>query len=1301
MKSGKQKNRLGPVMQQKNSGSSLIEQALQLHQAGQLQPAEALYRQLIQEQPKHQDAHNLLGFLLYQRGQKDLAIASINRAIAIDPNQPLYYNNLGIVIQNQGNLEEAIVCYNKALALNPAYHAAFSNLGTALQSLGKMEEALTCQEKALALNPDFFEAHSNMGNIHCDQGQFAQAIECYNKALKINPTYINALHNLAYVLQKQGKLEEALVLLDKALTIKPDYLTALNTKGNVFQDAGRLDQAIACYQKTLEFDPNYYEAISNMGNVLCDQGKLDESIACHQKALAIKPDLHESYTHMGNAFQLQGRMEEAIHSYQQALAIKPTDDTALENLGVAYNVHGNLEGSIDCYRQALIKKPDSPNAYASLINLLKQTCNWQELPSLFDRMMALFHNDSKMINPFVFLTLPTTASQQKECAQFYIEKKYRTRHQLAAQVHDGPNPARIKIGYLSCDFLNHATAILMAEIFKLHDRSRFEILIYSYSDNDGREMRQRIVETSDQFIDIVAIDHQNAAQRILADGVHILVELKGFTKGARLEISALSPAPIQVSWLGYPGTMGAEYIDYIFADPFIIPAGWESFYTEKVLRLPHCYQPNDRQRPYPQTIPARHEHGLPEQGMIFSNFNQTYKITPEMFDIWISLLLQVPDSILWLLESNTLVANNLRREAATRGLDPSRLYFAPKLPVSEHLARYHLVDLVLDTYPVASHTTASDALWVGCPLLTYVGETFVSRVAGSLLHSVGLPELVTDSLEAYAAMALSLAQNPTRLKAMRAHLQANRMTAPLFDTPLFTKNLEAAYEAIWQRFQLGLEPDHIDIPSQATTEPTPLGMHTIETMQPPLPPPTLQPVVEPTPTPPHVMQPVVEPLPTSLPPLPFMQPLAKPQPTTPRMITPPTLIMLTICIPNCNHPKQLADTLDHLQWTTQCGIAIEIIVADNASSDDIQQVAQEKGRQFSHFRSIRQTRPASRMQNHNALIRSARGRFCLTLAEDDRLIPDSVLAQIDFMQQHKEIIVNHAPWQLYNQATQMDQGLPYNLDEPITFGKMQSAELFNFLVNRFIFPEIAIYRTEFYHKILFECYHAHTPLIMDFRALEYGQVRFQPQPFYQYIIQPNQTKAGETAILPQLDQYRGGLELAASMAMANIGMTDFNPGNAAIVLNLINQYLVQRIRIAAQIAQSQRDYIRASELSKRCLLWEKEASQRAQIRLFAQEMMTGAVYQSMVEMVHSFPDGTQLVLCALSNPEVVQESFALLDPRISTVIRPLSIAVEALDRKNCLYFTETEEIRTALVASEVDMGRVVLVSDLIRIFQLL
>jgi predicted O-linked N-acetylglucosamine transferase (SPINDLY family) len=403
----------------------------------------------------------------------------------------------------------------------------------------------------------------------------------------------------------------------------------------------------------------------------------------------------------------------------------------------------------------------------------------------------------------------TTAQQQLRCARQWVDRSLKAISGPGCSLVRNRTrglKSKITLGYLSADFHRHATAYLTAELFEKHDRRRFEVVGYSYGPDDGSPMRRRLIKAFDRFSDLKDASFVESAERIAADEVDILVDLKGHTKGARTEILSLRPAPIQVNYLGYPGTMGAPFMDYILVDDFVVPADQQPFFTERLVHLPGCYQVNDSQREISPHTPSRAECGLPEDGFVFCSFNNSYKITPEMFDVWMGLLKAVPGSVLWLLEANRFAPGNLRREAETRGVAAQRLVFARPVPLPEHLARHRLADLFLDTFPVNAHTTASDALWAGCPVLTMAGETFVSRVAGSLLRAVGLPELITKSLEDYQTMALRLARNASVLSELRAKLAANRKTSRLFDAGQFARGVEEAYLTMWEICASGQQP---------------------------------------------------------------------------------------------------------------------------------------------------------------------------------------------------------------------------------------------------------------------------------------------------------------------------------------------------------------------------------------------------------------------------------------------------------------------------------------------------------------
>ena len=573
---------------------------------------------------------------------------------------------------------------------------------------------------------------------------------------------MGSLHQRAIAAFQQGESEAAVELLRKVIEANPESAIAANDLGSMLAQMGRTSEAILSFRSAIELAPEYPEAHNNLGNLYQMTGNLEGAVASYQTALRLRPEYAEAYRNLASSLRRLGRSEEATAALAKAVSINP--------------------GYFD--------------AVSVLVQQLKDLCDWRMIDNLTRRLIKAVETGSGAVNPFVFLTLETNTRQQRTCAEQWANAR-----RLAAS---GPAPVpkkreRITIGYLSADFQEHATAHLISELFELHDRSRFRIIGYSYGADDGSAARARLQRSFDSFVDLEHLSHASAAVRIRADSVDILVDLKGYTTDARPEIVALRPAPIQVSYLGYPGTMGTHAIDYVLVDPFVAPADQQEHFTETLVHLPHCYEVNDRRRPIAPAH-SRAEYGLPENGFVFCCFNSPHKITPAIFDIWMRLLEQVPGSVLWLLETRPVAMANLRREAEARlkgGSD--RLIFAPSVRNAEHLARFAVADLFLDTLPYNAHTLTSDALWGGCPVLTTAGETFASRVAGSILHAAGLPELVTSNLTEYEAAALRLANNRAELEMLRGRIQKSRTEAPLFDTPRFARALENAYEWMIQQ----------------------------------------------------------------------------------------------------------------------------------------------------------------------------------------------------------------------------------------------------------------------------------------------------------------------------------------------------------------------------------------------------------------------------------------------------------------------------------------------------------------------
>jgi predicted O-linked N-acetylglucosamine transferase (SPINDLY family) len=815
----------------------LLEDALAAYRKGRVGDAKRLYAAVLKIDPTNAAAHGNLAIIAAQQGDLTGAERLVRREIELRPDYPASHNNLGSVLQQQGRPADAVAAHRQAIKLNPNYAEAFLALGNALRQQGHLDEAMAAYRSAIEARRDYAEAHNNIGVLLQMQGCPAQAASAYREALALRPGYGEAefnlggvLHqqqelkaaeasyrrvislnpgiavvhnNLGTVLKDQGLLDAALAAFENAVQLQPDYAEAIYNRATVLQQQSKLEAALADYGRAIELRNDHADAINNAGIVLQELGRASEAVDLYRALLARMPDHADACNNLGTALLAEGRPEEARAAFEQALTHRPDFPEAFYNLGNAWRELGNLTEAIAAYRNALRLRPDYADAFSQLGYHRAQACAWDDDDADQEKLLGMVRQGVRS-PPFYLLSTPASARDQLVCARQWIEPIRPPAdavfpHQLSA------GRGRIRLGYLSGDFHQHATAALMAELFERHDRDRFEVFAYSYGPDDNSPMRARLARGFDRFADIRALSHREAAGRIHADQVDILIDLKGYTHHARPAISAHRPAPVQVSYLGYPATMGADFIDYIIVDPFVVPASQQPFFSERLVHLPCSYQVNDRQRAVAAGR-SRQDYGLPADGFVFCCFNNTYKLSPAVFDIWMRLLGSVPGSVLWLLEANQLVEGNLRSEAGKRGVDAARLIFAPVVPSAEHLGRHGHADLFLDTLPCNAHTTASDALWVGLPILTCSGETFAGRVAGSLLTAVGMPELITTSLEQYERTALALARDPQRLVALRQTLQKSRDASALFDLPKLTANIEAAYGRMWQTWLSGERP---------------------------------------------------------------------------------------------------------------------------------------------------------------------------------------------------------------------------------------------------------------------------------------------------------------------------------------------------------------------------------------------------------------------------------------------------------------------------------------------------------------
>ena len=746
-----------------------------------------------------------LGYCYLALGDPVSAAAVLEKEVKAFPKLIDAYNLLAISLMQQSRNQEALTVLASALERDPRSAGTHLNLGNALTNLRRHEEAIACFEKAVELQPDLSQAHNNLGHAFKELKRFDKAIESYEQALRIAPSDFEVHNNLGTVLVASGRRGEAIASYRSALAVNPNYAPALNNLGVALDELHCHEEAVECFQKALAQDPGYAEAHASLGMNFRTQKRLDEAIACLQKALRIKPDTIEALVHLGAACQEHGRSEEAVAHFQRAILLKPDSAEAHHNLGISLQGLSRHDEAITSFRRALAIDPAHKYTLGALLWSELGTCRWEGFDSRIENLRSGVRKGLSLNEPFVLVAVSQDPGEQMLCAErFFQDRVQGNQSRLWKEGRYGHS--RIRIAYLSGDFREHAVAYCIAELLELHDRSKFEVIGASFGVDDGSEMRSRLARGFDRFLDVRPKGDFDAARMLRDLEVDIVVDLMGYTRYSRPGILAHRPAPIQVGYLGYPGTVGADVIDYVLADKFVLLEEHQGFYSEKIVYLPGSYQANDSRRKIAERTPTRIEVGLPEQGFVFCCFNNSYKILPKMFDVWMRLLTQVPGSLLWILEDNAAAAENLRREARTRGVDPGRLVFAPRVGAAEYRARCRLADLFLDTLPYNGHGTTSDMLWAGLPVLTCAGSTFAGRVAGSLLHAVGLPELVTASLEEYQALALKLARGDPLLGELRARLHRNRASAPLFDTDRFRRHIESAYRTMWEIWQRGDKP---------------------------------------------------------------------------------------------------------------------------------------------------------------------------------------------------------------------------------------------------------------------------------------------------------------------------------------------------------------------------------------------------------------------------------------------------------------------------------------------------------------
>lgn len=791
-----------------------IDQAVNL--VNQQHWAEALreLETLKETYPQDAEVWHLIGVVNCQTQHIDEAIVSIEQAIKLQPEMAHFYANLGNAYKAKGDLDQAIHQYQQALKKVPDFPDALFNLGNTYCLQGAFHQAIKLYEKVIQIQPDYLPVYFNLANAKKDAGEYQAAIPIYEEAIKRQPNHANALCNLAITYQALKQYPQALEAIQQSIQLNPNNESIYCNLGNILQDVLQVEEAFKAYDKAIELNPHSDAAYYNKGVYLGRLGAYDEAISVYQKALAVNPNNLDTLNNLANLYHIQQQFDEAIVIYKKIIEIAPNYYLAYYNLGLVYQDLLDREKAIQAFNQCLAVEPDYYPAVSALYHQYSAQCDWDKLTSLSLKLEqgnqeALSKGIKTPESPFSQLMRIDAVKQHYEVAKSWsqqIEKDYQSYQPFS---HTRKAKDKIRIGYLSSDFYNHATLHLMQDLFHLHNRDKFEVISYSYGRTDESEYRRIIEEDSDVFKNLSLSSVKEIAEEIYQDKIDILVDLKGYTQNGRLEILALRPAPIQVTYLGFPGTSGANFIDYAVVDKVVVPEEHYAYYSEKLVLMPDCYQINPAKQVMSTEVVSRQEYHLPDKAIVFCSFNQALKVEPVVFSTWMTIMKQVPNSVLWLLEENESAKKHLRHFAAQQGVESERLIFAPKEPKSKHIKRLSLADLVLDTHIYNGHTTTSDALWAGLPVVTWCGEHFAARVSASLLKAMGLPELVTHSKQQFIEIAIDLAKHPSKIDKIKEKLRQNQKIYPLFKPEVFTRHLENAYQMMWGKYLNHEKPEHL------------------------------------------------------------------------------------------------------------------------------------------------------------------------------------------------------------------------------------------------------------------------------------------------------------------------------------------------------------------------------------------------------------------------------------------------------------------------------------------------------------
>jgi predicted O-linked N-acetylglucosamine transferase (SPINDLY family) len=743
----------------------------------------------------------------YQAGQYDVARKHLDRILRKQPQNIAALNFVAIIAARVNRPEEAEIFLRRILRFQPDDHEVHNNLGAVLARQGKAIAAEAAYREALRLRPHYPDAGYNLGKLLHQCGRLEEAESHYRSAIQLGAT-ASALTGLGLLLKSRRLTDEAEQCFVQAIRANPKEVAALNGLAQIREESKRYAEAETLFRKALEINPASQEVLGNLGGLLFKSQRWREAEGLLRDALRTNPDAWEILINLGVTLHALHRLHDAEQVLRQVVRLNPAYAPGYRNLALVLKDRGQIVEARQLYEHLHAKDPvycAEKRVLGDLAEIYMTVCDWPSLSHILAKFETEGTSPASAVAPFTLMALLDQPDVQLSCAQSYTQQHYSAPPLIDPPIYNHDH-AKIRVAYLSGDFRDHAVGHLIQDVFQLHDHSLFEITAVAFGPDSNDPIRDAFIRNADRFMDVRFDTDANIASRLRELEIDIAVDLSGFTAHSRTGILALRPAPIQVNYLGFPGSMGAAFMDYVIADMTIIPETTQAAYSESVVYLPDTFLPTSRWD-ISDATPPRDALNLPEGAFVFCCFNNTRKLTPALFDIWMRLLAGIDDSVLWLASSTRIAESNLRGEAAARGIQPERLVFAPKLPLADHLARHRQANLFLDTLPVNAITTSADALWAGLPVLTCSGTSYPARACTSLLQALGLPELAVSNLQDYESLARRLATQPTELKAIREKLARHRSCYPLFDTHRYTRNLEAAYRTMHAIRQRG-EPPH-------------------------------------------------------------------------------------------------------------------------------------------------------------------------------------------------------------------------------------------------------------------------------------------------------------------------------------------------------------------------------------------------------------------------------------------------------------------------------------------------------------